>query len=192
MTHKVKRLVTILAVTAIALAVTNFPASAKISQRDLQALSHTGDCSSPQTAIGNCGVIYVATVRKSQTQSKAAPVWFTLGPDDDSILIQTGKDTWKAKRIGRSSHTVLVWIGTADGPAFIGTAEISHDAAIQDKILTDFRNKYWRNRVMGTGPSRKGFDSGERVAIKITPVRDLPAHFASQPGTAPPPLSLTK
>jgi general stress protein 26 len=105
-------------------------ARAKISQRDSQALAKSG-------------LIYVATVRKDGNQSKAAPVWFTIGADHNTILIQTGRDTWKAKRIQRGSR-VMVWIGTADGPAFIGRAEITSDDAVKTKILTDFRNKYWR------------------------------------------------
>ena len=74
------------------------------------------------------------------------------------------------------------------GKATPRKADITSDPAIQNKILTDFRQKYWRNRVLGTGPSRAAFQSGERVAIKITPVRDLPAGFTSAPGTPPPPL----
>ena len=160
-------------VTVFVTICSNF-ASAVISPRDQQALA-------------KAELVYVATVRKNGTQSKAAPVWFTSGLDDNSILIQTGPTTWKAKRIKRGSP-VLVWIGKADGPAFIGKAEITSDPAIRDKILKDFRQKYWQNRVMGIGPSRAGFDSGERIAIKITPVRDLQDGFTSQPGSAPPPL----
>ena len=147
---------------------------AEISARDTQALSKTG-------------LIYVATVRKDGNQSKSAPVWFTVTADNTAVLIQTKRDTWKAKRIKRGSP-VLVWIGSADGPAFIGKAEISSEPAVRDKILADFREKYWQNRVMGVGPSRARFDSGERVAIKITPVRDLQDGFKSAPGTPPSPL----
>jgi general stress protein 26 len=164
-------LINLLAVL-IALVMVSTSARAEISSRDQQALS-------------KAELIYVATVRKNGSQSKAAPVWFTGGVDNNSILIQTEKTTWKAKRISRGSP-VLVWIGKADGPAFIGKAEITRDAAIQDKILKDFRAKYWQNRVMGVGPSRAKFDSGDRIAIKITPVRDLQDGFTSKPGTPPP------
>ena len=166
------RLLTILLATVVVEFV-SVAANAAISPRDSQALAKSE-------------LIYVATVRKNGTQSTAAPVWLTIGTDNDSILIQTEKTTWKAKRISRGSHTVLVWIGKADGPAFIGTAEITGDAAVRDKILKDFREKYWQNRVMGVGPSRAKFDSGDRVAIKITPARDLEDGFTSHPGTPPP------
>ena len=151
---------------------------AEISKRDAQAL-------------GGAQLIYIATVRKDGNQSQAAPVWFTLSTDNHRILIQTGPETWKAKRIKRGSP-VLVWIGEADGPAFIGTAQITNDAATINKILTDFHEKYWQNRVLKMGPSREGFDSGDRIAITITPVRDLPQGFASAPGTKPPPLEGAK
>ena len=166
------RLLTIILATTFVLALSNVAARADISPRDQQALAKSD-------------LVYVATVRKNGTQSKAAPVWFTSGADKDSILIQTGPTTWKAKRIKRGSP-VLVWIGKADGPAFIGRAEITSDAALIDKILKDFRAKYWQNRVMGVGPSRAGFDSGQRIAIKISPVRDLQDGFTSEPGSAPP------
>ena len=159
-------------VTAGVLAIASSYGSAEISERDAEALS-------------KAQLIYIATVRKDGNQSKAAPVWFTIGTGNRAILIQTGPETWKAKRIRRGSPA-LVWIGTADGPAFVGKAEITSDAAVVNKILTDFRNKYWQNRVLGIGPSRSGFDSGERIAIRITPTRELPDGFASAPGTKAP------
>jgi hypothetical protein len=61
---------------------------------------------------------------------------------------------------------------------------------VRKKILDDFRDKYWQNRLLGVGPSRAKFDNGNRVAIVITPIRDLPGSFASGPGTTPPPLEM--
>src|ERR1700758_3347199 len=124
------RLLTVILAATVALALSNVSARAEISPRDQQALA-------------KADLVYVATVRKNGTQSKAAPVWFTTGADNDSILIQTGKTTWKAKRISRGSP-VLVWIGRPRGPAFIGRAEITNEAALQNKILADFRQKYLR------------------------------------------------
>jgi general stress protein 26 len=149
-------------------------ARAEISARDARALA-------------DAKLIYIATVRKDGNQSKAAPVWFTLSADNHAILIQTGPQTWKVKRIKRGSP-VLVWIGTAGGPAFIGKAEITPDAGVQQKILTDMHAKYWENRVLGVGPSAERFKSGDRLAIVITPVRDFPEGFSSAPGTPAPKL----
>ena len=169
-----QKLLAILLGSLVAIAGLNSAASAEISQRDQQALT-------------GADLVFIATVRKNGMQSRAAPVWFTIGADNNSILIQTEHTTWKAKRIRRGSP-VLVWIGKPDGPAFIGRADITNDSALQNKILTDFRQKYLQNRLLGMGPSRAEFESGEQVAIKITPLRDLPEGFTSAPGTPPPPL----
>ncbi|HXR35640.1 MAG TPA: pyridoxamine 5'-phosphate oxidase family protein [Candidatus Binataceae bacterium] len=160
---------------ALAIVIAASGAHAEISSRDLQVLSRSQ-------------LIFIATVRKDGNQSKAAPVWFTVSADRNAILIQTGPKTWKAKRIRRGSP-VLVWIGSADGPAFIGKAEITSDAAVEKKILDDFREKYWLNRVLGVGPSRGELAAGRQVAIVITPARDLPGGFTSAPGSPPPPLT---
>jgi general stress protein 26 len=172
------KLLAILTTAIVAMATSNSSARAGISQRDQQALSQSD-------------LIFVATVRKNGRQSKAAPVWFTTGTDTNSILIQTENTTWKAKRIRRGSP-VLVWIGKPNGPAVIGKAEITNDSTLQNKILADFRQKYLQDRLLGMGPSRSEFDSGEQVAIKITPLRDLPEGFTSAPGTPPPPIESTK
>src|ERR1700676_5519535 len=137
-------------------------------------------------AFSKASLVYIATVRKDGNQSKAAPVWFTTTPDH-VLIINTGPNTWKAKRIGRGSP-VLVWIGSEDGPAFIGKAEISKDQALETRIITDYPQKYLTARVGLFKPTQEKYDSGKNIIIKITPVRDLPDHFASQPGTPAPPL----
>jgi len=153
----------------------------------LPVSAHTEMTSRDTQALAGAKLIYIATVRKDGNQSKAAPVWFTMSADNKAILIQTGPQTWKAKRIKRGSPA-LIWIGTAGGPAFIGKAEITPDAAVVQKILTDMHDKYWENRVMGVGPSAERFKSGDRIAIVVTPVRDLPEGFSSNPGTPAPTL----
>jgi general stress protein 26 len=162
-----------LAVVAVALAWSP-DVRAEITARDTQALT-------------GAKLIYIATVRKDGNQSKAAPVWFTMSADNKSLLLQTGPQTWKAKRIKRGSPA-LIWIGTANGPAFIGKAEITSDDAVVQKILKDMHDKYWENRVMGVGPSADKFKSGDRIAIVITPAHDLPDGFTSSPGTPAPRL----
>ena len=127
--------------------------------------------------------VYVATVRKDGNQSTPAPVWFTMSADRAQLLIQAHKGSWKDKRIRRGSP-VIVWIGGLNGPSFVGKAEITKDAVVVDKILTDYPKKYTMNALVG--PSRENFESGDRIAIRITPVKDLPADFSPAPGTPAP------
>jgi hypothetical protein len=146
-------------------------AGAQASQRDLDALS-------------TAGILYIATVRKDGNQSTAAPVWFTVSPNH-LVLIQTQPTTWKAKRIRRGSP-VIIWIGRKHGPAFIGKAEISSDPAVELQIIEDYPKKYLLARFGFHRPTQEIFDKGGILSIVITPVRDLPESFTSQPGTPAP------
>jgi hypothetical protein len=136
-------------------------------------------------AFDGAQLVYIATVRKDGNQSTAAPVWFTLSADRAQLYIQAHKGSWKDKRISRGSP-VIVWIGALTGPCFIGKAEITTDAAVVDGILTDYPKKYTMNAILG--PSRASLTGGDRIAIRITPEKDLPAGFASAPGTPAPKL----
>ena len=146
-------------------------AGAQVSQRDLDALARAG-------------ILYIATVRKDGNQSTAAPVWFTVSPNH-LVLIQTQPTTWKAKRIRRGSP-VIVWIGRKHGPAFIGKAEISSDPAVERQIIEDYPKKYLMARFGFHRPNQEMFDKDGILPIVITPVRDLPEGFTSQPGTPAP------
>ncbi len=134
-------------------------------------------------AFDQASTVYVATVRKDGNQSTPAPVWFTMSADRAQLLIQAHRGSWKDKRISRGSP-VIVWIGSLNGPSFVGKAEITKDAAVMDKILTDYPKKYTMDALLG--PSRGSFESGDRIAIQITPVKHLPADFSSAPGTPAP------
>jgi general stress protein 26 len=136
--------------------------------------------------LAKSSLIYIATVRKSGDQSKAVPIWFTT-TDDGSVLINTSPDSWKAKRIRRGSPA-MIWIGKADGPAFIGKAEITNDAKDLDKIVADYPKKYTIAWIGLFRPSRAKYEAGTAVAIRINPVRDLPEGFQSAPGTPAPAL----
>jgi Pyridoxamine 5'-phosphate oxidase len=145
-----------------------------VTQRDIDALKQAS-------------LLYIATVRKDGNQSTAAPVWFTVALDH-SIYIQTRPATWKAKRIRRGSP-VIVWIGKRSGPAFIGKAEISGAPAVARQIVQDYPKRYLMARLGLHTPTQAMFDKGEILAIKITPVHDLPEGFASRPGTPAPSLA---
>src|SRR5262249_32932341 len=135
-------------------------------------------------ALTQARVIYLATVRKDSTQSTAAPIWFTI-TSDRRILIQSGPDSWQAKRIRRGSP-VLVWIGSRRGLAFIGRAELTADPLVVDQIIEDYPKKYLMARLGLHRPSKSSFEQGERLAIRITPVQALPRGFSSQPGAPAP------
>jgi hypothetical protein len=137
-------------------------------------------------SLARARVIYVATVRKNGTQSKAAPIWFTT-TSNRAILIQSGPDSWHTKRI-RSGSPVLVWIGRRRRLAFVGNAELSDDPVVVEQIIKDYPRKYLMARLGLHRPTRSSFERGERLAIRITPLQVLPLGFKSQPGAPAPKL----
>ncbi len=149
-------------------------------------IAHAAAPTRDLTAFQDASYIYIATVRKDGNQSRAARVWFIVTPDN-KIMIDTNSDSWKAKRIKRGSP-VLIWLGSATGPAFIGKAEIIDDKAIQDTMIEKIPEKYFMARIGFFGPKRAKFDDGQVVTIRISPVRDLPDGFVSTPGTPAPKL----
>jgi general stress protein 26 len=149
-------------------------------------IAHAAAPTRDLTAFQDASYIYIATVRKDGNQSQAARVWFIVTPDN-KILIDTNSDSWKAKRIKRGSP-VLIWLGSATGPAFIGKAEIIDDKAIQDSMIEKIPEKYFLARIGFFGPKRAKFDDGQVITIRISPVRDLPDGFVSSPGTPAPKL----
>src|SRR5438105_14274027 len=89
------RLLSSCSILMIAMAIfTGGNAFCQASQRDIDAFAKSS-------------LVYIATVRKDGNQSKSTPVWFTTTPDH-VLLIETGPNTWKAKRIRRGSPA-MIW-----------------------------------------------------------------------------------
>jgi hypothetical protein len=137
-------------------------------------------------ALAQARVIYVATVRKDGTQSRAAPIWFIF--TQRRILIQSGANSWQTRRIRRGSP-VIFWIGRRRGLAFIGSALLTDDPMVIEQIVQQYPKKYLMARLGLHRPTRSSFERGERLAIEITPIRVLPQGFSSQPGVAAPNLA---
>jgi len=160
-----------IAMTAALVLVAQAPLRAETSSRDVDAMK-------------GASLIYIGTVRKDGNQSKNTPVWF-ITTKDNQVLIETSPTSWKAKRIRRGSPA-LIWIGKADGPAFIGKAEIVTDKALQDEVIEEYPRKYILARVGFAKPTREKIDDNRICVIRITPMRDLPEGFKNDPGTPAP------
>jgi len=135
-------------------------------------------------ALTHARVIYVATVRRDATQSRASPMWFTITGTRE-VLVQSRPDGWQTKRIRRGSP-VLFWIGTRRGRALVGRAEVTGDPAVLEQIIKDYPRKYWLARLGIHRPTKSSFERGDRLAIRIIPIDRLPQGFNSQPGVAAP------
>jgi general stress protein 26 len=93
-----------------------------------------------EAALRSSDLIYVATQRKSGERSSAAPIWFFY--EDGKLFFTTSPTSWKAKRIARGSP-LYISVGSADGPALIGTAERVTDPALVDRMGDAYSKKYW-------------------------------------------------
>lgn len=111
--------------------------------------------------------IYVATQRQDGTRSDAAPIWFIW--DGANVWTTTAPGSWKAKRIAKGSP-VFVNVGTADGPAFEGKAEIVTDPGQAAKMAPLYDAKYWISWMGFFRPRPDRVKDGKTLIIKITPV----------------------
>jgi hypothetical protein len=110
--------------------------------------------------------IYVATKRANGTLSKVVPVWFMF--DGDAIYFATLPSSHKAKRIKKGSP-LYVWVGKADGPHFVGPAELLTDPDVAAKMAPVYAQKYWIAWLGLFKPNPERVRSGKTVIVKIHP-----------------------
>ena len=114
--------------------------------------------------------IWVATRRADGTASKAVPVWFTVDGDGDgdALYFSTGPGSHKARRIARGSP-LLVWVGRADGPHFVGRAELVRDPAVAARMAPSYDRKYWISWLGFFRPRAERVREGKTVIVKVSP-----------------------
>jgi uncharacterized protein len=104
--------------------------------------------------------IRLATYKRDGSTA-ATPVW-VVSDDGRRLLVWTGADTWKAKRLRRDPRVLVAASdarGNAKGDAFPGTARFVDEGALVTRLL---RKKYgWQkrgldmfNRLMRRSPAR--------------------------------------
>jgi Pyridoxamine 5'-phosphate oxidase len=117
-------------------------------------------------ALGTAKEIYVATRRKDGTQSKIVPVWFTVV--DDRVCFSSAPDSHKVRRIRRGSP-LLVWVGSPQGPHFVGEAEVVADPELAGRMAPDYVRKYWIAWLGFFRPRPERVRSGKTVIVCVRP-----------------------
>ena len=110
--------------------------------------------------------IYVATKRANGSLSKVVPVWFMY--DGDAIYFSTLPSSHKAKRIKKGSP-LYVWVGSADGPHFVGPAELITDPDVAARMAPIYAQKYWIAWIGLFKPNPERVRSGKTVIVKVSP-----------------------
>ena len=88
------------------------------------------------------------TTYKRDGTTAATPVW-VVSDDGKRLLVWTGSDTWKAKRLRRDPRVLVAASdsrGNAKGDAFPGTARFVDEGELVTQLL---RKKYgWQKRAL--------------------------------------------
>jgi PPOX class probable F420-dependent enzyme len=118
-------------------------------------------------ALATAKNLYVATKRQDGTTSKVSPVWFMV--DGDVIYFTTVPTSYKAKRIAKGSP-VLVWVGSEQGPHFVGKGEILRDPALAERMAPVYDHKYWISWLGFFRPRADRVRDGKTVIVRVTPL----------------------
>ena len=130
------------------------------------AVVHAGFSPDVTAALKTSKEIYVATKRSNGSLSKVVPVWFMY--DGDAIYFATLPSSYKAKRL-KKGGSLYVWVGAADGPHFVGPAEILTDPDVAAKMAPVYAQKYWIAWVGLFKPNPERVRSGKTVIVKVRP-----------------------
>ena len=119
---------------------------------------------------------YVSLVSfKRDGTGVATPVWFVA--EDGRLLVQTGADSFKVRRIRRNPHVTVAPCsasGRTRGPAVTATAEILPDGEL-DHVRSAVGRKYRIDRILilpiysAVQRLRGRRTSGTEVGLAITP-----------------------
>ena len=89
--------------------------------------------------------------------------------DDDAVYFTTVPTSYKAKRIAKGSP-VLVWVGSEQGPHFVGEGELLRDPALAEKMAPVYDRKYWISWIGFFRPRPDRIRDGKTVIVKVTPL----------------------
>ena len=129
-------------------------------------IASAGFSSEVTSALQTSKEIYVATKRHNGSLSKVVPVWFMF--DGDAIYFATLPTSYKAKRL-KKGGSLYVWVGAADGPHFVGPAELITDPAVAERMAPVYAKKYWIAWLGLFKPNPERVRSGKTVIVKVSP-----------------------
>jgi hypothetical protein len=120
-----------------------------------------------KAALANSTYVYIASTRKNGSLGKPAEIWFLYR--DGAVYVGTPPTSWRARRIKAGRTQAKIWVGKADGPAFMASGAIVNDPAAQQAMLEAYAKKYPDGWSKFEEKFRSGFKDGTRVLIKYTP-----------------------
>ena len=127
--------------------------------------------------------VYVSPLRADGRESTChGEVWYAWL--DGAVVLNTASDTWKSRALSRGLDRARIWVGDhgtwkralggrseafRSAPSFEARAERSRDAALLDRLLARFDQKYPDEIATWRDDMRRGFLDGSRFLIRYRP-----------------------
>jgi hypothetical protein len=89
--------------------------------------------------------------------------------DGDAIYFTTEAGSHKARRIAKGSP-IMVWVGSSQGPHFVGHGEIIRDPAQAERMAPVYDQKYWISWLGFFRPRADRVRDGKTLIVRITPL----------------------
>jgi len=130
-------------------------------------------------ALASSPLVYISPLRSDGEESRChGEVWYAWL--DDSVVINTATDRWKARAVRKGLDRARIWVGDfgrvkgllgsnedfRQGPVFEARADFVDDVAVLNKLLAQYETKYPDEIARWRGPMREGFEDGSRVLIR--------------------------
>lgn len=138
----------------------------------------------PTALLEKSGFVYISPLRPDGRETTChGEVWY--GWIDGAVVVITALDSWKSRAQASGFDRARVWVGDhgrwkrlvgrneafREAPHFDArVAPVVGDAALLERLLAIYETKYpdeigaWRDKM------RSGYQSGERVLLRYTPL----------------------
>ncbi len=138
----------------------------------------------PTALLESSPFVYISPLRKDGSESTChGEVWY--GWLDGAVLINTAPTTWKSRALATGRDRARIWVGDhgrvkrmigsneafRSAPHFDARVEsVKGGEALLDRLLAIYDKKYPREIANWRDKMRAGYQSGERLLLRYTPV----------------------
>ena len=127
--------------------------------------------------------VYVSPLRSDGRESTChGEVWY--GWDEGSVALITARTTWKGRALAAGLDRARLWVGNhgrwkgllfnnedfRNAPSFEARARIDPDPALLERLMQLYAVKYPAEFSDWEPAMRDGFETGERVIIRYSPL----------------------
>ncbi len=135
-----------------------------------------------ERALKESPYVYISPLRSNGEESRChSEVWY--GWIDGAVVVITATKSWKTRALARGLTRTRIWVGDygrvkriigsneafRGGPNFLARAELVRSAAMLDRLLGIYDEKYPAEIESWRGPMRAGLADGSRLMIRYLP-----------------------